>query len=583
MKHIKKISQFIRPHIKWTLLSPIFVLVEVGAELIQPDLMAKIVNQGVIGGDTSVIFSLGLKMLLYSLFGMVGGILSIYAAGYVSFNFGTDLRNAVFRKITHFTQEERALWKDGSLITRMTNDIYKIQSVIQASMRLLFRAPLTFFGAIIMVLYLNADISSVLLILLPILLFAIYLPLKRAYPFFRKTQEYKDSLFSFLLEYLSGIKVVKSYNQEANEKIRFSENNNKIIDSCLMASKWIVLIGPLMTFLLNIGIAAVVYWGAIMVEDREINVGGIMAITNYLTQILISLLMAQRVLLSISESAPSVDRVGEVLCHENRSENMGAYRSFPNGNCDIEFNGVSFRYPNAPTDKFILKDVSFLLKNGETLGVIGEIGSGKSTLIALLLRFCETTEGVIRIGGNEIKEYSQESLRQNIRVAMQDATLFSGTIAENILQGKPNASHTELEEITEKMLLKEFIDSTPSGYNYRVEQGGKNLSGGQRQRISLARTLIGKSEILILDDCLNAVDLKTEMLLLKEINKIPATKIIISQRINSIRNAHQILVMEHGEVVGIGTHESLLKENSTYREIYQSQTDDYMSDSNKEP
>ena len=251
--------------------------------------MAKIVNQGVIGGDTSVIFSLGLKMLLYSLFGMVGGILSIYAAGYVSFNFGTDLRNAVFRKITHFTQEERALWKHGSLITRMTNDIYKIQSVIQASMRLLFRAPLTFFGAIIMVLYLNADISSVLLILLPILLFAIYLPLKRAYPFFRKTQEYKDSLFSFLLEYLSGIKVVKSYNQEANEKIRFSENNNKIIDSCLMASKWIVLIGPLMTFLLNIGIAAVVYWGAIMVEDREINVGGIMAITNYLTQILISL------------------------------------------------------------------------------------------------------------------------------------------------------------------------------------------------------------------------------------------------------------------------------------------------------
>lgn len=562
-------------------MSPLFVLVEVGAELIQPDLMAKIVNQGVIGGDTSIIFSLGLKMLLYTLLGMIGGILSIYAAGRVSYHFGTDVRNAVFRKITHFSIKEKSQWRNGTLITRMTNDIYRIQSVIQASMRLLFRAPLTFFGSVIMVLYLNTDISSVLLILLPLLLFAIYLPLKRAYPFFRKTQEHKDSLFSYLLEYLSGIKVVKSYNQEANEKTRFTENNNRIIESSLMTSKWIVLLGPLMSFLLNIGIAAVVYWGAIMVEDREIDVGGIMAITNYLTQILISLLMAQRVLLSISESTPSISRVGEILCYENHVTKQTTLRPFPHGDCDIEFSRVSFRFPDAPANKYILKNISFHLKNGETLGIIGEVGSGKSTLISLLLRFSETSEGSIRIGGNDIKAYSHEILRQNIRVAMQDATLFSGTIAENILQGKPDASQTELETIGEKMLLKNFIDSIPQGYNYRIEQGGCNLSGGQRQRISLARTLIGKSEILILDDCLNAVDLKTEMLLLKEINSIRATKIIISQRINSIQNANLILVMEHGEIVGIGTHESLLKTNPSYQEIYQSQTIGYMSDPNK--
>ena len=401
MKHIKKISRYILPHLKWALLSPLFILVEVGAELIQPDLMAKIVNQGVMGGDTSIIVSLGVKMLLFTLLGMVGGILSIYAAGYVSYNFGTDLRNDVFYKITHFSTTEKAHWKTGSLITRMTNDIYKIQSVIQASMRLLFRAPLTFFGAIIMVLYLNADLSSVLLILLPLLLFAILIILKQAYPHFRKTQEYKDSLFSYLLEYLSGIKVVKSYNQESNEKIRFSENNNKIIESCLMASKWIVLLGPLMSLILNIGIATIVYWGAIMVEDKEIDVGGIMAITNYFTQILISLLMAQRVLLSISESAPSATRIGEILHYDSHSTKSNSTLPFPMETCDIEFKNVSFRFPNAPTDKFVLKNVSFQLKNGETLGIIGETGSGKSTIISLLLRFCEATEGYILIGGKQ--------------------------------------------------------------------------------------------------------------------------------------------------------------------------------------
>lgn len=577
MKKIKLVIKYLTPHWKLALAAPLLVLLEVAAEVIQPELMSEIVNKAVVGGDQSVILPLGLKMLVTTLIGLVGGILSIYAAGKVSYAFGADMRKSLFEKITHFSFENLDKMESASLITRMTNDVTRIQQVVQASMRLLFRAPFLFIGAFFMVLSMNASITGILLALLPILLFCIISILKRSYPLFMKVQEKTDKLNSVTQENLAGIRVIKAYVQEEGEKKRFAEANNDLTDTSLKARKIMMYMMPSLSLAINIGIVLVIWVGGIKVDAGEMNIGEIMACTNYLSQILISLMMASMVIMNITEAQASLTRIQEVLETQNRPDDDGGDLNLERIE-EIEFDKVFFKYEGKTkeeekeVDHMALKGISFKLKRGETLAIIGGTGSGKTTLVNLIPRFYDATSGSVKINGKDIKSYKREEIRKQIGTVMQKPLLFSESIAENIKWGKEHASDEEIKACCKEAQIDDFISSLKEGYDYILGQSANNLSGGQKQRISIARTLIRKPELIILDDSLSAVDFKTEAAIRHVLTELDSTKIIIAQRISSIKEADKILLLENGNMVGYGTHEELIRDNTVYQEILNSQT-----------
>ena len=566
----------LRPNLKWALLSPLLVGMEVCAELSQPYLMSRIVNDGVLRSQYDIILPIAAQMLIITIIGMVGGVLSIFAAGHVSYSFGADMRQKLFERVSHYSFLNIDKLQTGSLITRITSDVYKVQSVIQSSMRLLFRSPFLFVGSVVMVLSISKTLSSVLLIILPILLGAIFIIVKKAYPIFMKIQGKTDRLNTVIQESLAGIRVVKAYTQEEKEQQRFREANDDLIESNLRVSKLIVLLGPIMSLILNIGIAMVVYLGAKLIDSGDpIHVGEIMAITNYLTQILMSLMMAQRIIMSITEAKASMMRINEVFAADDNQESntQSTITSSHDDSC-IRFENVCFNYNETKEEdpsNYVLKGISFSIKAGETIGIVGGTGSGKSTLAQLIMRCYKPCEGSIYLKGKPINEYASEELHQIVRLAMQNIQLFSGTIAENLRWGKPDATEDEMRNACKIAQIDDFIESLDNGYNHIIQQGGVNFSGGQKQRISLARTLIGHPEILVLDDCLNAIDLKTEVRLNRALREIDCTKIIVSQRISTIKDADRILLIENGVIIGEGSHEELLKSNTVYQEICYSQ------------
>ncbi|MBR2261984.1 MAG: ABC transporter ATP-binding protein [Paludibacteraceae bacterium] len=566
----------LRPNLKWALLSPLLVGMEVCAELSQPYLMSKTINDGVLHSQYDIILPIALQMLIITIIGMIGGVLSIFAAGHVSYNFGADMRQKLFEKVSHYSFHNIDKLQTGSLITRITSDVYKVQSVIQSSMRLLFRSPFLFVGSVVMVLSISKTLSSVLLIILPILLGAIFIIVKKAYPIFMKIQGKIDRLNTVIQESLAGIRVVKAYTQEEKEQQRFQEANDDLIESNLKVSKLIVLLGPIMSLILNIGIAMVVYLGAKMIDAGDsIRVGEIMAITNYLAQILMSLMMAQRIIMSITEAKASMTRINEVFIISDIQEiNTQSSTVICDDSSCIRFENVCFSYNETQeeqSDNYVLKNISFSIKAGETIGIVGGTGSGKSSLAQLIMRCYTPCEGSIYIKGKPINDYTSEELHQIVRLAMQNIQLFSGTIAENLRWGKPDATDEEMREACKIAQIDDFIESLDNGYNHIIQQGGVNFSGGQKQRISLARTLIGHPEVLVLDDCLNAIDLKTEVRLNRALRELDCTKIIVSQRISTIKDADRILLLENGVIIGEGSHDELLKSNTVYQEICYSQ------------
>lgn len=572
-----EIVQFLKPHYKWAILSPLLVGLEVCAELSQPYFMSRIVNEGILSNQSDIILPIAIQMLIITFVGMLGGVLSIFAAGHVSYSFGADMRQTLFDRIAHFSFRNIDKLQTGSLITRITSDVYKVQSVIQSSMRLLFRSPFLFVGSVVMVLSISKTLSTVLLIILPILLFCVYLVVKQAYPVFMRIQEKTDRLNTVIQESLAGVRVVKAYTQEEKEQQRFKEANDDLIENNLKVSKLIVLLGPIMSLILNIGIAFVVYVGAkLMNAGENINVGEIMAITNYLTQILMSLMMAQRIIMSITEAKASMVRINEVFNTECNEENCDKSTDDKSMECDtsLRFDNVYFRYNQSTedvNDNYVLKGINFSVKQGETIGIVGGTGSGKSTLAQLIMRCYHADKGTIYLNGKDIHDYSSEQLHHLVGLAMQNIQLFSGTITENLRWGKSDATDEELVDACKKAQIHDFIESLENGYNHMIKQGGVNLSGGQKQRLSLARTLIGQPSILVLDDCLNAVDLKTEAALNLALRKINCTKIIVSQRISTIKDADRILLLEKGVIIGEGKHEELMASNAVYQEICHSQ------------
>ena len=557
-----------KKHLTLTLLAPLCVIIEVTAELVQPKIMSEIVNRGVIGGETDIITALGLKMLIITLVGVCAGVFSIYAAGQVSYAFGADMRTKMFSRIQKFSFSNIDRLQTGSLITRITSDVTQVQNVIQASMRLLFRAPFMFIGAIVMVFMLDLKMAYILIIILPILLFTIIYILKKTFPLFTIVQQKMDKFNTVVQELLSGIRVVKAYVREQGERERFEASNEDYIASSLKVSKLIIIMMPAMSFIMNLGVVGVLWFGEYEVADGRLNVGDIMACTNYMTQILMSLMMAQRVIMSITQAEASMVRINEVLETECELDLQATGVNVPEEG-DLEFNNVSFRYEGSNKDQ--LSNISFNIKKGETLAILGSTGSGKSTLVNLIPRFYDVTEGSIKIGGKDIREIDRKSLQDSVGIVMQNTVLFSGSIADNMRMGKEDATEEEMIDALKKADIADFVLSLPDGLNHKIEQDATNISGGQRQRISIARTLISEPDILILDDSLSAVDLITESKIRKALGKLEMTKIIIAQRISSIKDANKILMIEDGKMLCYGSHEELYNSSAEYKEVYDSQ------------
>lgn len=568
MKSIRIILQFLKKHLTLTLMAPLCVIIEVTAELVQPKIMSEIVNRGVIGGESDIITALGLKMLIITLVGVCAGVFSIYAAGQVSYAFGADMRTKMFTRIQKFSFSNIDRLQTGSLITRITSDVTQVQNVIQASMRLLFRAPFMFIGAIVMVFMLDLKMAYILIIILPILLFTIIYILKKTFPLFTIVQQKMDKFNTVVQELLSGIRVVKAYVREQGERERFEASNEDYIASSLKVSKLIIIMMPAMSFIMNLGVVGVLWFGEYEVADGRLNVGDIMACTNYMTQILMSLMMAQRVIMSITQAEASMVRINEVLETECELDLQATGVNVPE-EVDLEFNNVSFRYEGSNKDQ--LSNISFNIKKGETLAILGSTGSGKSTLVNLIPRFYDVTEGSIKIGGKDIREIDRKSLQDSVGIVMQNTVLFSGSIADNMRMGKEDATEEEMIDALKKADIADFVLSLPNGLNHKIEQDATNISGGQRQRISIARTLISEPDILILDDSLSAVDLITESKIRKALNKLKMTKIIIAQRISSIKDANKILMIEDGKMLCYGSHDELYKTSAEYKEVYDSQ------------
>ena len=570
MDELKHILRFLRPHWKWAVLSPLFVATEVVAELLQPYIMSNIVNQGVLGGNSSLIVPMGIQMTVIALLGMVGGLLSIFAAGTVSYRMGADIRSALFRKTMDLSFRDMDKLRIGSLITRMTSDVQRVQGVVQASMRLLFRSPILFIGAVSMMLMVHMGLSSVLLVLLPILFFSIIKLLKHVYPQIINIQIAMDWQNTIVQEYVSGIRVVKSHVNEGGEQERFQTNNDEVVERSLRVARWMTLLGPIMSLMLNIGIAVIVYYGARLLELGEVNVGDIMACVNYMAQILLSLLMGSHIIVSITEARASMSRVDDVL---SSAEPMAAeVRDGAGDTSDVAilFDHVSFSYDEG-VGKEVLRDLCFSVRKGGTLAIVGGTGSGKSTVTNLIARFYQPSSGTIWLNGQELNSYGEERLRKDVGMVMQDALLFSGTLRDNLRWGNLSSTDDDLLLACEKAQIADFVKAQPEGLDYQVSQKGMNLSGGQRQRFSIARVIVGDYSILLLDDCLSAVDMRTEMLIRKELEKIEATKVVISQRMSSVRHADHILVLEQGRIIAQGTHDSLYASCDLYKEMVDNQ------------
>lgn len=569
---MKKLFKYLKPHMFFSILAPLLMLVEVSCELMLPKIMSNIVNIGIANNNINYITTQGLFMLIFSLIGVVGGVgCTIFAAKASQF-FGSDVRFALFKKIQSFSFVNLDKFHTSSLVTRLTNDITQIQQIVLMSLRMLVRAPLTFLGGLIMVYSLNSNLTKILFISVFFLIILLYAILKAGFPLFKIAQQKIDRVNTVMRENLSGVRVVKAFVREDLEKKKFKKSNEDLRDTTIKAFKTITLIMPAMMLIMNITTVLILWFGGIKVNTGTMQSGDLMAYINYLTQILMSLMMVGMIVLMISRGKASIDRINEVLDTELDITNP----IFPVENCikygNIEFKNVSFSYPESTGD-MVLKNINFKAEQGQTIGILGQTGAGKSTFVNLIPRLYDVTDGEILIDGINVKNMNLDYLRKSIGIVLQRAVLFSGTIKENLKWGNEKATDNDIINASKNAQAYNFIMELPDKFDTILGQMGVNLSGGQKQRISIARTLMKNPKILIFDDSTSAVDMTTEANIQKSIKKnMPdTTKIIIAQKISSIMYADKIIIIQGGEIAGEGTHEQLLKANEIYKDIYNSQ------------
>ena len=572
---LKRYKKYITPYLSAFVIGPLMMLTEVAGEVMLPKFMSMIINNGVASRNVAYIGKMGTLMVLTVLFMAVGGILGAYFSAKASISFTSDMRNDLFRKVQQFSFENIDDYSTGSLVTRLTNDVQQVQNVLMMGLRMALRAPGMFLGALIMAFMMNRQLAVIILIVIPLLLAAILLILKTAFPRFGEMQRKLDRLNSGIQESLTNVRVVKSFVREDHEIEKFSRLNRDLKESSLRALRIVITTMPVMMFAMNVTTLAVVWYGGNIIIAGKMPVGDLTAFTTYIVQILMSLMMLSMVFLQSSRASASMKRINEIFdteigLNDDNAENKD--KKVTEGR--VEFKNVSFGYSGENGRKdLVLEGISFTAEPGQTIGIIGSTGSGKTSLVQLIPRLYDVTGGEVLVDGVNVKEYSLKHLREGVGMVLQKNILFSGTIEENLRWGNEDAPMEDVIRFSESAQADPFVKTFKNGYDTEMGQGGVNVSGGQKQRLCIARALLKRPKILILDDSTSAVDTATEAKIRESLyhDLKDTTKIIIAQRISSVQEADQILVLEDGKIIGHGTHEELLKTCEAYSEIYTTQ------------
>jgi ATP-binding cassette subfamily B protein len=571
---MRKLIPFLKPYIIYVILAPLFMVVEVICDLAQPTLLARIVDEGVLKNNFSLILNTGILMIFIAFIGLIGGVGCTIFSSYVGQNFGRDLRNTLFKKIQNFSFYNIDKFRTSSLITRLTNDVTQLQNLVMMSLRIVVRAPLLFIGGIIMAISINKKLSLIILGAIPFLIIVFILIMKKSFPLFSNVQKRIDELNNVVRDNLSGVRLIRAFMRVDYEKERFKSANTALMNAIIKALMLMIFAMPLFMLVMNSSILLVLWYGGLLVKSGNMQVGEIMAYINYLSQILFSLMMIGNILIFISRASASTERVNEVLEEKVDIESRESKIKISKIKGEIVFEHVYFSYDNKK--EYVLKDINFSVNPGEIIGILGTTGAGKTTLVSLIPRLYDVTSGRILIDGYDIRDIDIKLLRSSISMVPQDTILFSGTIKENVCWGKEDAKDEEIINACKIAQAHDFIIRFPQGYDTEIGERGINLSGGQKQRIAIARAIIRKSPILILDDATSAIDFATEQRILRGLKEIMknSTTFIIAQRITTVMNADKIIILENGKLVGIGKHEELLKNNTLYQEIYRSQLGD---------
>ena len=565
-----KLLKYIKGNaIIYTILAPLMMFIEVIMDLNQPKLMSDIIDIGVANGDITYVLNVGFKMIVVAFIGILGGMLCGVFSTLASMNMGKNMRQGLFNKIQSLSFSEIDQFKTSSLITRLTNDVTQVQNMVMMALRGMVRSPLICLGGIIMSLSISVKLSMIFLVVIPLIILSVTVITAKSTPFFTAMQKKIDNVNLVMRENLLGVRVVKAFAIEDKVKERFSYANDDLMSTSIKAQSVTILLWPLVTLIMNLSVVAILWFGGNYVNKGSLEIGKIMAFINYLVQIMSSLNMLVMIIINFSRAKVSASRINEVLDVESSITDKEDAKKINKFN--IEFKDVYFKY-NKDGD-YVLKGISFKAEEGEKIGIIGATGSGKSTLISLIPRLYDTSSGTVMIGNEDVKNLKINELRSLIGVVLQDTTLFSGSIEDNLKFGKEDATEEMMISSVKDAQAFEFINANNEGFNREVGQRGKNLSGGQKQRISIARTLIKNPKILILDDSSSALDMATEAKLQKSIKNgmKNSTVFLIAQRISAVKDSDKIIVLDNGEIVAIGNHEELIKECDIYRSIAISQ------------
>lgn len=577
---MKTLLAYLKGYKKESILAPLFKMLEASFELFVPLVMAAIIDVGIANQDKPYIVKMCFVLIALGIIGLVCSITAQYFAAKAATGVGTGIRHGLFEHIQKFTFTEMDQLGTSTLITRMTSDINQIQSGVNLVLRLFLRSPFIVFGAMIMAFTVDVKAALVFVVTIPLLSLIVFGIMLVTMPMYKKVQADLDQVLLATRENLTGARVIRAFNKEEDETKRFENANQILTDAQKYVGRISGMMNPLTYIIVNGAIIALIYVGAVRVDIGDLTQGQVVALINYMSQILVELVKLANLIISVTKAAACLNRVesvlavkpdmneGDVRWKSNFSE---ADRDLKNKIPVVEFSHVSLTYKG--TSDTSLSDINFCAEKGQTIGIIGGTGSGKSSLVNLIPRFYDATDGTVKINGRDIKEYQTENLREHIGVVLQKAVLFKGSIADNLRWGKEDATEQEMYEALDISQAREFVDTKQGGLEFQIEQGGRNLSGGQKQRMTIARALVRKPEILILDDSASALDFATDAALRKSIKEMKnqPTVFIVSQRAASIQYADQIIVLDDGAMAGIGTHEELLKDCPIYQEIYYSQ------------
>ena len=577
---MKTLLAYLKGYKKESILAPLFKMLEASFELFVPLVMAAIIDVGIANQDKPYIVKMCFVLIALGIIGLVCSITAQYFAAKAATGVGTGIRHGLFEHIQKFTFTEMDQLGTSTLITRMTSDINQIQSGVNLVLRLFLRSPFIVFGAMIMAFTVDVKAALVFVVTIPLLSLIVFGIMLVTMPMYKKVQADLDQVLLATRENLTGARVIRAFNKEEDETKRFENANQILTDAQKYVGRISGMMNPLTYIIVNGAIIALIYVGAVRVDIGDLTQGQVVALINYMSQILVELVKLANLIISVTKAAACLHRVESVLAVKPdmnegdvrwKSNSSEADRDLKNKIPVVEFSHVSLTYKG--TSDTSLSDINFCAKKGQTIGIIGGTGSGKSSLVNLIPRFYDATDGTVKINGRDIKEYQTENLREHIGVVLQKAVLFKGSIADNLRWGKEDATEQEMYEALDISQAREFVDTKQGGLEFQIEQGGRNLSGGQKQRMTIARALVRKPEILILDDSASALDFATDAALRKSIKEMKnqPTVFIVSQRAASIQYADQIIVLDDGAMAGIGTHEELLKDCPVYQEIYYSQ------------